>query len=314
MLPFKETTISDFVKITGYDIYSLIDYYVAFIEVDSRKIIDYYAGNFRVADSVAFSKLDILLTEAKKVEEIFYLNRESFINIADWNLLDKIEDIIKSLEIIKKSSKFLRSPITNLNYNEGIQSEYGLKQNETLETISRLTLQNSDFDNNWVDLAVKNDLTEEEYSNKGGVLLKIVFDKTYPINYLESVVDNLEGEKMYGKDLDRTITFVDDDLKVLTYKETIQQACDILCNLNKGDVPEFPDDGISSSIIVGSNLKAIAFPVIFRQYYSLFSKDDTFSSFSITNVGFYQDAVFIEAEIRTVYGDLLLNKTIYFNK
>lgn len=314
MLLFKDTTFSTFFNITGYDVYTFFSNYISFLEGDSKKIVDYYAGNLKVADSYAFKKLDDLLKEAKTIEEIIYLNKEAFTSVADWNVLDQIEDIIKNLDIISRSYKFLRSPVINFAYSDGIQSDYGLKQNETLERVSRVVLNDTEFDNNWADIAVKNNLREEDYTSKGGVLLKVIFNKTYDYNVLFSVVDRIEGEKMYGLDFDKTITFVNEDLKVLSYKDTITQACNILCFLKVGDVPEFPSDGVSSNVVVGSNLKSIAFPILFRQYYNLFAKDDTFSSFSITNVGFDQDALFIEAEIRTTYGDLLLNKKIYFNK
>lgn len=305
---FKETTFEDCQSLIGADVYQFIEDFLIFIKVHSRNISEYYSGNIKVPNAKSFSELTRLLNESKHLTELMNLNREVFTSVADWNLLEKLEEISHKLNVWSRISKFLRSPINNLTYTQGIQSEYGMKQNETLESVNRQLLNATDFDNTWVDLALSNNVREEDYTSIGGKILSVVFNKVVDFNVITSVVDNIEGEKIYGRDLTTQLTFQDDDLLVLGYFQTAVQSVEIMCNLAKGDVPEFPEDGISFNLVVGSNLNNIAYPVLFRQYYNLFSKDDTFSAFSITNVSLERDALYLEAEIRTVYGDILIQK------
>lgn len=305
---FKETTLEDCQSLIGADVYQFINDFLIFVKVHSRNISEYYAGNMKVPNAKSFSELSRLLEESKHLTELINLNREVFTSVADWNLLEKLEEINHKLNVWSRISKFLRSPIVNLTYTQGIQSEYGMKQNETLESVNRQVLNALDFDNTWVDLAVTNNVREEDYTPAGGKVLSVVFNKAIDFNIITSVIDNIEGEKVYGRDLTAKLTFLDHDLEVLEYFQTAKQSVEILCNLAKGDVPEFPEDGISFNLVVGSNLNNIAYPVLFRQYYNLFSKDDTFSAFSITNVSLEKDALYLEAEIRTVYGDILIEK------
>lgn len=305
---FKETTLEDCQEIIGADISQFIEDFLTFVQVYSRNISEYYSGNVKFPDVKSFDELSRLLATSKHLTELMNLNKSLFVSVADWNLLEKLEDINHKLNLWNKISKFLRSPIVNLTYTQGIQSEYGMKQNETLESVNREVLGASDFDNTWVDLALVNNIKEEDYTPSGGKILSVVFNKVFSFNVITTVVDNIEGEKVYGKDLDCKIQYVDDDLKVLDYLDTSRQSMSILCNLVKGDVPEFPEDGISISLVVGSNLNTIAFPVLFRQYYNLFVKDDTFSSFSITSVELERDALSLQVEVRTVYGDIISKK------
>lgn len=310
---FQETTFENFYKITGYDVEYFLNDFLSFISDDSQSIIEYYSGNLKEAPSYAFDRLNYFLKESRKVLEICELNKNSFSNVADWNLLEQLEEIKGKTIYLENISKFLRSPIINVKYQSGININYGLPQNQTLEKVSRLILGSSDFDNDWAEIAIDNSLREEDYGIEGGVLLKVVFDENHKFNYVESVIDNIEGEKICGLDINKRLTFVDDDLETLGYSKTIEQAFAILLGLQKGDNPEFPSDGITKEAIVGNSIMSLKFPIIFRQYYSLFAKDDTFSSFCIKNVGFERDAVFVDVEAKTTYGENLSGKKIFTN-
>jgi hypothetical protein len=43
-----------------------------------------------------------------------------------------------------------------------------LKKNDTLEKIQYDKIDNIDFDNQWMDIAFRNDLSEEDYDGEGG--------------------------------------------------------------------------------------------------------------------------------------------------
>lgn len=96
----------------------------------------------------------------------------------------------------------------------------------------------------------------------------------------------------------------EEDFKVLTPQETVQQAFGILIGTNQGSVPEFPADGVDKSI-VGQNVNIIQYPVLFRQLSAIFSKDDSFKEFQITSVEIKEDGVFVGLQAKTRIGEVL---------
>ena len=117
--------------------------------------------------------------------------------------------------------------------------------------------------------------------------------------FIESVVDNIVGEKILGKDILYKTTFENDDLLVLSYKDTFFQSVNILMKLKKGDNPEFYDLGLQKNVAVGSNINSISYPVLLRQISEAFQTDDTIKSQEITGFRKEQDAIFIDMEIES---------------
>ena len=79
-------------------------------------------------------------------------------------------------------------------------------------------------------------------------------------------------------------------------------------NLKKGDVPEFPLDGLNVMSGVGSNVNSIQYPSIFRQLSQIFAKDDTLSSFTLKSISTNQDVVFLDFEINTKLNEIIEQK------
>ncbi len=122
---------------------------------------------------------------------------------------------------------------------------------------------------------------------------------------MSGVVDNIDtAEKTYGKDIDRNIAFENDDLIVLSYKDTFFQSMKILMDLRKGDDPAFPERGLDVKNILGGSLAGISYPIIFRQLADNFATDDGFKSFSITDVKRQQDGVYIEFKVESRAGEV----------
>jgi hypothetical protein len=274
--------VDNFLLITGYDLATYLNDYVSFVEQDSQVIIDFYQGNSDSLPSSSIEELERLIKEANKIEEIFTLNKDSF-NTADFvDLVDLIGDIGLKLKTIQNTAKWTRSSITDNRHSAEIEVDVVLNQNQTLEQLAR-TIGYSDENNNWIDLALRNDLIEEDYTSQGGIKLKASLQNNLKIN-IQSVVDTISGESIHGKDLQKKLVFENDDLKTLGYRATIEQAFVIAVNLRRSDNPEFPNDGLQSSLIVGQNLNSIMYPSLFRQLFGNFTKDDTFKSVSVLDV------------------------------
>lgn len=299
---FKENTLEDFYTITGFDAQDFIQRYIDFQNLESQNIINYYSGTDKFARIESFNLMNSLYKEAQRASELFYLNKEAFNSTADWNLLEQLDNIRQKLMTLSNINKYLRSSINKNQFNNTIEIEIKMKQYDTLESIESKELKSTFPQNDWVDLALYNDLIEEDYTPQGGVLLRAP-TSNFDTTFLNSVLGNLQGENLYGKDLDRKLQFVNDDLKNLTPKETILQAIDILMKLKRGDNPEFPNNGIQASIFVGGNMASFAYASLFRQILDTFAKDDTVSRISIVNISHKEDAINIEYEIQTKYGE-----------
>lgn len=301
-----EYTYENFEKITKYPLRKYLATFLSFLDVEQINIINYFNGISKKPDIASFDKLKLLIKESETLNEVIINHANNFTTVDFWELVDVIEDVKIKLQSIDNASKWLRSSITKNNFNPNPELDYILHQRQTLEDVSGNILSSNDRDNDWSDIAMHNDLEEEDYTPGGGNILKLVFENGQSLR-LQSVVDNIQGDKVYGLDLQKKLEFSDNDLTVLGYKDTIRQAADILGRLRKGDNPEFPEDGVQSTLAVGSNIGSVTFPSIFRQMFATFATDDTFKSFAITDIKQEQDTVQIEYSVETRRDEIISN-------
>jgi hypothetical protein len=298
-------TYNYFKKITNFDIEKLFSDFVNFVNQDANNVINYY--NLTADINVdSFNKLFDLIKRSKRCIEVITIHKKIFTDYKYWNILIQTEDILNKLKTIENIGFYLRSPITKNDLRaNGIERDFILRT--TLENISLRDLQNEDFDNNWFEIAKYNDLNEEKYYAGQKKILQYVVKTNLSKKYLDSVLGILRGEALYGVDLDKKLTFVTNatdgttDLKVLSPKETANQSVDIYLNLSRGDNPEFPDDGIQKELFIGTDMAGLKIPILFRQLTNIFTKDDTFSSFSIINAKIEGDGLFVDFQIDTFY-------------
>ena len=296
-MAWSTDTIERFEKITKFDYTQFLTDFYNFNENKKPLIYSYYEGNSEI-DGSAFDELNRLIKVSKQASLELKLNSESFTQYDDWELFEEIETINNKLNTIFNSSKYLRSSISTGNFNPNPLVEVTLSNNQTLERLAQ-NVNSDDPQNDWTSLFLQNQLTEEDYTSEGGVLLKVTFQGSDPL-VINSVVDNIDtADKTYGKDIKSRLTFASDDLETLTYKETLLQSLKILTSLKRGDNPEFSSDGIDRSVVIGNTYGAVAFPIIFRQIYQNFTTDDTFKSFAITDASFSEGTLILTYEVRT---------------
>lgn len=301
---YSENTIDFFIKVTKYDFITFLSNCVYFFDNQKQDIYDYYNGETKNPNLESFSELNRLIKESSKVLELFQAHKSKFKDHSYWNLLEQVEEINIKLQTIDNTYFYSQSSITKNNFNPGIKKELKLSQHQTIEKVNRNNVDEINWDNSWVDLSLKNDFREEDYTPNGGKLLSANFGLG-DIDTIESVLGNLEGEQINGKDLSQTIEFINSDLKVLSPRETIRQSISIMANLNINDNPQFPDEGIQKSLFVGNNLAGLQYPILFRQLSEIFASDDTISSFEITDLKIEQDTLQLFYTIQTKYGENL---------
>lgn len=292
----------DFKDITGYDLESYFKRFVAFVNNDSQNIIDFYKGEVENLDRDSYGEYKYLLKESDYVINLFDLNQDRFRTVDFWELMEFADDIKVKLETIGNFSKFARSSVKKDSFSNDIQVEVAKRGNETVEElISRLG--STDRDNDWIDVAISNRLEQEDYTTSdGGILLKVNYKNNAKF-FIESIIDNPEGDKIKGLDLDKKLQFIDDDLKVLGYDETLLQTMNILISLRKNDNPEFPQYGINPSLISGMSIKSVALPSVLRQLYQTFSTDDIVKRLEVSDTEFDLDNINMKVNISIKSGE-----------
>jgi hypothetical protein len=302
-MALPEKIILDFEKVVNYPLQRYMTSFINFIKLDRLNILNYYSGRVANANTESFSNLTSLLEQTRLLNGVIEGNKGLMRNGKYWELIETLTSMETSLETIENSSKWLRSAISKGNFSPQIEVDKVLKQFQTLEQLAS----SSGYTNreqDWVSISLRNNIREEDYNSFGGNKLKVQGANKLFLQ-LNSVVDNISGEKVYGIDIDKKLTFESDDVKVLSYKDTVKQTVKVLASLKKGDTPEFPEDGIQSSLVVGANKNNIAYPILFRQYYNTFGKDDTLKSLKVSKIDIIEDSLKIDFEVETRLGEVI---------
>ncbi len=288
--------LDDFMDVTGYDLQAFYESFSDFVSTGAPLIRGYYLGNITEPDAEAFTELDRLLKEAQLIDGVLYDNREGLSYDAEfWELLDEFEDMKNVLSTTVNSGRWMRSVKTNTSYSEFPEIVVVLRQNQTLEALSR-AIGNPDGNNEWSQIALRNDLREEDYSSAGGNELRVSTTNGQSI-IIDDVVAFMVGEDMYGRDWDRKLTFEDNDLKTLSPQDTINQCYTVLVALSKGDVPEYPNFGTNR--VIGGNISSMEYPTYFRQVKQTLLSDSVTEDVSIIELDYEQDILKMKVTIKT---------------
>lgn len=288
-----------FKNITGYNIENFFNDYILFTEKHYQNIVNYYNGYDIVGDSFDF--FDSLSKESIKIESLLQMYSNSFSTVDFWNLIDKFDDIKIKLDTINNLSKWLRSSRID-RYSSNVNISYVQKQGETLEKIvSKSGSVNSE--NEWVNVALENDLPEEGYSFSGGALLtlKLLNNLNFDI---KNIVDSLSENNLYGKDYKNKIEFVDGDIDSISGEEALMQTIENIFVTEKGSIPEFPNDGLDPNLI-GSNVNIFNYPVQIRNIMSMLQKNDIFKDLKLLDIKRIEDSIYLSFQISTKIGDII---------
>lgn len=291
--------LEQFESITSYRI---VDYFIKvnnFFSKHSNNITSYYSGVNKVLNTKSFDIMKELKKDTEDLMETWRLNQTSLGNYKYWILIDNIENVYGTLLSLENSAKWYRSTQGLNDFTTFIPTDIPLTEGQTLESISANALGSNDYDNDWADLALSNDLREEDYTPSGGIIVTANLNKNNKRIEIKSVVDTMNRDTILGKDIAQKITYEDDDLLTVEGVECFKQSIYILMNLRKGQNPEFRSLGINNGLMVGSNVNNITYPTIFRDLTEVLRTDDTIKAFSITDIKRDQDAVFINVEVES---------------
>lgn len=281
----------------------ILDRNFEFLRDDYPIIVNYFNGNVDFVSVQHVNNLTSLIEDFNDVSNSIMLNKYRFSTYLDWEICDYLESIKIELIRITKTSKFLRSSATNYNYSGSVEIPYNIPDNSTLEDITRDIQGENDYDNSWIDLAIRNDLSEDEYTLKSYNKIIIPFKVSTRTFNIKSIVDNIIGKKILGLDIKKTITFQGDDLLVLSYEDTALQSVQILASLKKGDVPEFKNFGVSN--IVGTSYSSFQLGTLSRELYTVFSSDDSLTRFRVIDIQRNGSITSMRFEVYTRLGEVI---------
>lgn len=294
-----------FLSVTGYNIKDFFQSYVDFCSEYYPYIVDYYQGGEINADS--FYELDKLIAQINIIEPLFQLHENKLNDISMWELLESFSEIVTKLTTIKNSDRWLRS--ASVGRTNTLQLEKQLRTGETFETVSeQLELENPEDD--WVDIVVPQYIIEEDYITGQGSNTFSVNLKNVGINYVDNVVDTLVDENILGKDLSTEFVFENEDLKIIKFQKSMEQALRIILEAVKGCIPEFTDYGLPSDFI-GQTTNAIQYPIIFKSLMNMFQRDNRWASAELIDLKKVEDSIFMKVRATTVTKeDFLINVPI----
>lgn len=301
-----DQVLEDFERLTAYDVRGFLTKFLSFNDDDYAAINNFYVGITNILPTTSLFNLNSLVVESQRINDVILLNAQSLEAYRFWVLTEYLDEIVHALETTQNLSRWARSTATKSGYQKQVLSDYMLKQGETLSDVN-LTLGSNDPDG-WVDLALQNNLAEDDYTLNGGALIKVIFQNNQSL-VLTSVVDHVDSQdKVYGIDVQAEIAFdpSTEDLVKLSPRDTLMQTIDILSSLNKGDDPAFPQSGLKvKGTVLGGNLAGISYPAIFRDLASNFASDDSFKTISITDVRRAQDAIYLDYQVQPKSGSLI---------
>ena len=250
-----EDMFEKFKTVTGYDIKAFFQSYVDFCNNNYPYIVDYYQGGEIDADS--FYQLDKMIAQINTIEPLFRLHENTLNDISMWDILDNFTEIETKLMTIKNSDRWLRS--ASIGRTNSLQMERQLRTGETFETVAN-QLELSSPEDDWTDIVTPQYIIEEDYVVNQGSNTFAINLKNVGVNYVDNVVDTLVDQNILGKDLDISFKFKNNDLSVVKYHPSMDQALKIILESIRGCIPEFKDYGLPSDFI-GTTVNAIQYPI-----------------------------------------------------
>jgi hypothetical protein len=207
-----------FKKVTNYNLQTYFVDYNKFLTSELNHIVAYYNGTSSV-NKTAFKTLNELYRESLKIESIISSLNSGLSNTIDfWDLIEELSNMNTSLESILNLAKWMRSSYV-FGYDNQSKFKYILKQHQTLENVS-FDLGSDDSNEDWVEMAVSNNISEIDYNKQGGNLLNLSKKDNQEIN-ITTVVDVMVGDNILGKDLPTKIEITSDGIISLGTNDTI---------------------------------------------------------------------------------------------
>ena len=192
--------LTDIIK---HNVAEYLDKYYSFFQENYGKIVSFYSGRTKSIQPKNFIILNELIKESEEINEKMKSQGNILTTTFDWELVEYFTDLRLNLYSVTKVSKFLRSSVSTTGFDNSYRFNYDMKQNQPVERISKDVLKNNNYNNDWVNIALDNNLKEVDYSNQGGNTLSLLVQLTGRSFDVRGIVANISGYAIYGLDLQR---------------------------------------------------------------------------------------------------------------
>jgi hypothetical protein len=299
------TVIESTSKLIGFDLKNFFDRFDSFLDDDLDLLKSYYQeGREAVNIKDILLRLNTMSTDVGEVYAKISKNKLLMDATYYHEVIDVFEDIAFKIETFMKLPYWMS---VNGEAGEfGVAREYQLSEHETYEqALGKIGF--SDRDEALTQIQVKDGLEETDYNLEGGTIIKYTSSAAgVRQEAVSTLVGPLNGDLLYGKDLERKIKITPDedggDLSCITGRDCFVQTCGTLLNLKLGGNPEVFGDGVDKALISTKDILYVGMPVLINSMQRYVSKDDTISSFKITKVRDDGDAVYIDTEFNSRVG------------
>lgn len=295
-----EAVVIEFQKVTKYPLVDFLSRYRDFMLNSYPAIDKYFSGEIVSIDNQHLNSLKKLTSDCKDILAQFKNFSNKFSNCGYWELMDLIDDLNNTVEKINKLPKFKRTSLSKRGYQPFIQAETAVGGFKTMEDVANSIKEYNKDNSNWIDLMLSNDLNEFDWEIDGLTPINALIDNRNDI-VVTTILDMPIGERIYGKDISRKITFKDNDLAVVEFRKNVEQKCDILLALNRGDVPENTLFGKNINLISGVTHKQFAYPELVSDIQDNFLQNDLFEYAEVTDFSFENGNMTVTVEIKTKY-------------
>lgn len=294
-----ETIIIEFERVTKYPLVNFLSKYLYFLSNSYTQVDKYYSGEIREIDNKHLALLSELTSDCKNVIAQFHNFSNKFSNCGYWELMDWIDDLNNSLEKINKLPKFKKTTLTKYGYQPYMEISENIGGYRTMEDVSNSVKGNNIDNSDWIGLMHTNDLNEYDWEIDELSPVKLLINNKSDI-VVTTILDMPIGNRIYGKDIARKITFKDNDFSLVEYEKNIEQKCDILLELNRGDVPEDMLFGKNISLLGGSSSQ-FSYPEIVNNIQNNFMQNDLFEYVNIKGFDLNNGNMTVIVEIKTKY-------------
>ena len=287
--------VSDFENITKFALLDYLEQYRDFMQNDFSYISSYHNGDTASVDSSYISNFNSLRTKSKTLMQQFINFSHRLSNCGFWELQEYCQDLNDTLEKITKLPKYYRTSKTVRGYQPYIQVKRNIGGMKTVKDLSEEISSNGVSE---ISLIIDNDLQEKDWEiDQLSAVTAFVNNQVDVV--VETILEQPIGNQIYGKDIARKITLEYNDIAVKKYEDNVEQKCDILLELERGNIPEMPAFG--KNPLQSTNMANYNYAELVKDLQSVFLQDDLFESIEVTNVEFKDGDLYVTFSIQTKY-------------
>ena len=250
----------EFERVTKFPMLDFMKEYKEFMNVHYAPINEYFSGIKENIDNEHIRALVSITSKTAEALAQFNNFKNKFEKCGYWELMEFIDDLNVNIEKINKLPKFRKTVLSKRGYTPNVELMSSVGGQRTIDDVANAVNEKNGGGVSWVSLMLNNDMNENDWEiDKLSNVRVYVSNQTSIV--VNSIIDVPIGKRIYGRDMNRKIEFVDNDFKLIEYTDNVEQKCNILLELEQGDIPEFPIFG-KDPVLTSSNIKSYAYSEI----------------------------------------------------